>query len=319
MGRRYKIKLWQALELIGRLEPIGSTELVRELNNCFGCSDRTSRDVLTVFRRGQFVETTSPWEAEPDGRLIESRRQLYRLSERGRYLVGHPRGGGVLRLAQRLFTGTPSANVRRYQRSIAASVGLEQELADRERGILLSPLHPIPPMQLPDPAAATPEDDPGRARPQGDQVVEKRRRRKVDLFEALELIAMAEPIGHCELVAAYREAFRCSERRAEDAITVLRRVRYVEAEPVAGPESNAYDCRRALYCVSDRGAVVLEHPRGPFVLSAAWRLFTGTPSEKTRRYQTRIRAERTLEAELARIENKLLEPAETYRLMFGAR
>ena len=306
MGRRYKIKLWQALELIGRLEPIGSTELVRELNSRFGCSDRTSLNVLTVFRRGQFVETTSPWEAEPDGRLIESRRQLYRLSERGRYLVGHPRGGGVLLLAQQLFTGPPS-------------VGLEQELADRERGILLSPLHPIPPMQLPDPAAATPEDDPGRARPQGDQVVEKRRRRKVALFEALELIAMAEPIGHCELVAAYREAFRCSKRRAEDAITVLRRVRYVEAEPVAGPESNAYDCRRALYFVSDRGAVVLEHPRGPLVLSAAWRLFTGTPSEKTRRYQTRIRAERTLEAELARIENKLLEPDETYRLMLGAR
>ena len=160
MGRRYKIKLRQALELIGRLEPIGSTELVRELNSRFGCSDRTSRNVLTVFRRGQFVETTSPWEAEPDGRLIESRRQLYRLNERGRYLVGHPRGGGVLLLAQHLFTGTPR-------------VGLEQELADRERGILLSPLHPIPAMQLPDPAAGTPEDDPGRARPQGDQVVEK--------------------------------------------------------------------------------------------------------------------------------------------------
>ena len=55
-----------------------------------------------------------------------------------------------------------------------------------------------------------------------------RRRYKIDLLEALDLIAL-EPIGHREL-AAELSAFCCSERTAEDAITILGRGRYVETK-----------------------------------------------------------------------------------------
>lgn len=136
------------------------------------------------------------------------------------------------------------------------------------------------------------------------------RKRKVNPFEALELVGMAEPISYGDLVQAITEENRCSERTAENTITVLRRARYVETEPVAGDSSSPYDLRRTFYRVSDRGARVLDHPEGPFVLHAAWRLFTGTPSAKNRRYQARVAADRGLEREFARIEKNLLVPVE---------
>ena len=45
-------------------------------------------------------------------------------------------------------------------------------------------------------------------------------------------------------------------------------------------------------------------------MHSARRLFTATPSKKTRRYQARVAADRGLEREFARIEKSYLVPVE---------
>ena len=136
------------------------------------------------------------------------------------------------------------------------------------------------------------------------------RRFKIDLFEALDLIWELEPISYSELVAELSAEFRCSERTAEDAITILGNGRYVEtkAAPARNPgqPEGLFAMRRRLYRVSERGHYLLNHRNGRIVLLTARRLFTSTPSRKTRQYQQRIDAERGLETELRRAEKRLL-------------
>ena len=124
---------------------------------------------------------------------------------------------------------------------------------------------------------------------------------KIDLLEALRLLARAELLRSGEFVACLVTATGCSERAGKDAIRILRRGGYVD--PVALPE---YERARA-YRVSEQGRVLLAHPHGWIVLRFARKLFTSCPSRAGARFQ-RPNEKGDLEAELARVERLLLVP-----------
>jgi hypothetical protein len=141
VGRRFKIDLFEALDLIWALEPIGYSELAGELSTRFRCSERAAEDAITILGSGRYVETKAAPRrdpGQPEG-LFALRRRLYRVSERGHYLLNHPNGRFVLRAARRLFTSTPSRKTRRYQQMIEAEHGLERELRRVEKRLLVRP------------------------------------------------------------------------------------------------------------------------------------------------------------------------------------
>lgn len=140
MARQYgvqKVRLDQALAIVAFLEPVAYNELVAELADHFNCARRTAQDALAILRKGDYVQTTSARTAElPGGRrtagtrsLIDTSRRLYLLSDRGHYLLQHPSAPKLLRIARKLFTTSPSPNVRRFQQGqIARHGGLDEAL-----------------------------------------------------------------------------------------------------------------------------------------------------------------------------------------------
>ena len=65
VGRRFKIDLLEALDLIWELEPISYSELVAELSAEFRCSERTAEDAITILGNGRYVETKAAPARDP--------------------------------------------------------------------------------------------------------------------------------------------------------------------------------------------------------------------------------------------------------------
>jgi hypothetical protein len=141
MARQYgvqKVRLQEALSLLLAAEPLSYAAWTGEIAERFGCSTRTAQDAITVLRRGRWVE-----RASPPPTLIQSDRRFYRVSERGRYVLEHPRGAMLLRIARKLFTSSPSSKVARHRRMLVGKYGsLDGALAFFERDLLGSPHEP---------------------------------------------------------------------------------------------------------------------------------------------------------------------------------
>jgi hypothetical protein len=123
---------------------------------------------------------------------------------------------------------------------------------------------------------------------------------KLDLLEALRLLAGTEPLRFGRLVSRLVAASGCSERAGKDALAILRRGHYIEPVPVGG------DGRGRAYRVGERGQALLAHPHGWLVLRLARKLFTSCPSRAGARWQGRVRDQGGLEAELERVEQLVL-------------
>jgi hypothetical protein len=141
---------------------------------------------------------------------------------------------------------------------------------------------------------------------------------KVDLGEALRLLSELEPLGYGPLVGELCHRFACAERTAKDAISILRRGRWIEpAQPAeASGRVDPGDAQpqlagRPRYRVSERGHFLLQHLNGPRLLRIARKLFTTCPSLKVRRFQRATAAGEGLEQALRRFENSLLTPGES--------
>jgi hypothetical protein len=90
----------------------------------FDCGERAAADVLSILVRGHWLERS---------RSSDDRREsTYVLTERGRYILAHPRGPLVLRYARKLFTTCPSPRMKRRQSAIGCD-GLDSELQRLER------------------------------------------------------------------------------------------------------------------------------------------------------------------------------------------
>jgi hypothetical protein len=138
--RRADGRLQEVLEPLAGLEPIAYSEFVTELADEFGRSKRTAGDSLAVLRRACYVEVDGRPAARATGRLIETGRRYYRVSERGHYVLGHPEGPSLLRIARKLFTTVPSPNVRRFRDGLIARDGsAEAALLRFEREMLKDP------------------------------------------------------------------------------------------------------------------------------------------------------------------------------------
>jgi hypothetical protein len=145
MARQYgaeKVNLIEALKELRALEPVGYSVLVAALIDRFGCARRTAEDAVSILQRGRWVESTprSPRIEEiVQPSPYDKTRRYYRVSERGHYLVRHRNGGGVLRLARKLFTICPSPNVKRHRDGLIAQHGdADAALDDFERKMLAS-------------------------------------------------------------------------------------------------------------------------------------------------------------------------------------
>jgi len=112
---------------------------------------------------------------------------------------------------------------------------------------------------------------------------------KVDLAEALALLAELEPLRSTRLVLELRHRFDCSERAAKDAISILRRGDWIEHghRPPAGAgghgsqqEAQPRPADGKRYGVNERGHSLLAHPNGPRLLRIARKLFTTCPSPR---------------------------------------
>jgi hypothetical protein len=131
---------------------------------------------------------------------------------------------------------------------------------------------------------------------------------KIDLALTLELVAEVEPIRYGWLVLELCDYFDCSQRAAKDAISILRRGRWIEpsqSQPgsALGPgDPHSAPTRYADYRVSTRGHALQEYPEGPALLRVARKLFTTCPSPKVRRFQRTIQAEEGLDEALRRVE-----------------
>jgi hypothetical protein len=137
---------------------------------------------------------------------------------------------------------------------------------------------------------------------------------KIALAQALGLLAEHEPIGYGWLVLELSHHFSCSERAAKDAISILRRGRWVElAQPEVTALRQPRDPQptmvgRHTYRMTERGHALLEHPNGPRLLRIARKLFTTCPSPKVRRFQQRTEAGEGRDQALRRFENDILAP-----------
>jgi hypothetical protein len=133
MARPYgeeKVDLWVALALVASCgEGLGSGALVARLVGLFACRERTGKDAVAVLRRAGYLERlTDPSDA---------RRRSYRVSERGRIVLGHPSGWLVLRFARKLFTGCPSRRGARWQQTLTDSGSRDSQLQQLEQRLLL--------------------------------------------------------------------------------------------------------------------------------------------------------------------------------------
>jgi hypothetical protein len=124
---------------------------------------------------------------------------------------------------------------------------------------------------------------------------------KVDLLEALRLVAAEQAATSGELVCCVMEAFSCQVRAAEDALAVLKGAGYLSTQP------DRADGRLRRYALSARGERLFDHPEARLLLVYARKLFTTCPS---RRRPAGLQAAREA-GELAR----RLEQFERYRLV----
>jgi len=124
-------------------------------------------------------------------------------------------------------------------------------------------------------------------------------REKVDLGLVLAVIAAGLNMGSCEFVATLAHHFNCSERAANDALAVLRRGGYVDAE------RDERDGRRRRFLVTERGARLAFAPYGWLILRLARRLFTTCPSPGVATAQ-RALSEQQRQERLVHAEARLL-------------
>jgi DNA-binding MarR family transcriptional regulator len=135
------VDLLEALELLSAEEPLRSGVFSLALQEHLGCSARLAQDAITILRRGRYL---TGQQDENDRRRI-----YYRLSDRGHYLINHPKARSVLYHAHRAFTGCPSRHVRQQQERIAATSGPDAYLIKWERQLLTAPRSLPPPGSQP--------------------------------------------------------------------------------------------------------------------------------------------------------------------------
>jgi hypothetical protein len=97
---------------------------------------------------------------------------------------------------------------------------------------------------------------------------------KVDLLEALRLVAAEPAATSGELVCCLMEAFSCQLRAAQDALAVLKGAGYLSIQP------DRSDARLRRYALSERGERLFDHPEARLLLSFARKLFTSCPSRR---------------------------------------
>ena len=122
------IDLALVLALVGHFEPVSRKHLVRYLGNAFDCSDRAIANALSILVQGHWLQRT---RCSDDARV-----STYRLTERGKYLLAHPRGWMVLRVARKLFTTCPSERARRRQ-AVLVQQDANTALQKLERAVLV--------------------------------------------------------------------------------------------------------------------------------------------------------------------------------------
>ncbi len=113
-----KVRLEQALELIGDHEPVSYGEIVELIATASACKKRAAKDNLRILREARLLESAPAPDPNGDKRL-----RYYRVSDRGRQVLAHPYAPNLLRRARQLFTSCPSGRAKVVQR-----------LADREGG-----------------------------------------------------------------------------------------------------------------------------------------------------------------------------------------
>ena len=131
MARQYgheKLKLDCALELIAGGDGNGYDEIVTLIAERFACSRRAAKDALSILKSAGYVE--------PKQNRADRRRRSYRVTGRGRRVLGHASGELLLRFARKLLTTCPSRRGLARQRALAESGGLEETLEDAERLLL---------------------------------------------------------------------------------------------------------------------------------------------------------------------------------------
>jgi hypothetical protein len=130
-----KVHLEQALALLGEIGPISYSVAVAAIADRFSCQQRAAADAFHVLREGRYLERAKLPAPGGDRRL-----RYYRIGERGRYLLTHPDGPHVLRIARQLFTSCPSDWVRWFQERATAQHGSPHlALEAHERRLLISP------------------------------------------------------------------------------------------------------------------------------------------------------------------------------------
>jgi len=122
------IDLALVLALVGHFEPVSRKHLVPYLGKFFDSSDRTTADALSILVQGHWLQRT---RCSDDARV-----STYRLTERGKYLLAHPRGWMVLRVARKLFTTCPSERARRRQ-AVLVQQDANTALQKLERAVLV--------------------------------------------------------------------------------------------------------------------------------------------------------------------------------------
>jgi DNA-binding MarR family transcriptional regulator len=130
-ARSEKVELLGALELLATEEPLRSGVFVFVLQDEFECSPRAAKDAIKILHRGHYIERRRD--------TVDRRRVYYTVSDRGHYLMNHPRAERVLRYARLLFTGCPAPRTRHWQERLACGDGLDASLIEWERRLLTAP------------------------------------------------------------------------------------------------------------------------------------------------------------------------------------
>ena len=135
-----KVRLEWALWLLYVRGPERSGEIVWLFQEWFGCRERTAKDNLGVLVKAGYLEPDEAAAAlAAAGSLIGLPGVFYRVSARGRRLIGHRNGPHLLRVARKLFTTCPSDRVKRFRNGLIDRYGsAEAALASFEKRDLLS-------------------------------------------------------------------------------------------------------------------------------------------------------------------------------------
>ena len=122
MARNYgheKVDLAHVLAVVEHCGTVTRKALIHWLTGEFDCSERAAADSLATLKRGRWVERL---QDSDDGR-----RSTYAVTERGRYLLAHPKCSLLLRHARKLFTTCPSKRTKRRQAHLGCN-GRDSEL-----------------------------------------------------------------------------------------------------------------------------------------------------------------------------------------------